>query len=123
MANGISSPCVPVDIRSFYKDRFAHWEAWAQLIGSLADGDLWVLGPNGPIPVDPWAEKYKEAAVAARKQALEGLLMLQNLGVKIAAERKKESDMVEGAPDEGSEEGEKMEAQAKERMRKAEMKS
>jgi len=108
VANGISSPCVPVYVRSFsFDDRFAHWEAWVQLIGSLADGDLWVLGPNGPIPVDPWGEKYREDVTAARKQALDGLRMLQNLGVKIAAERKKESDLIEGAPDEGSEEGEK----------------
>ena len=116
VANGISSPCVPLDVRSLH---FPHdWAIWSRLIGSLADGPLWVLGPNGPIPVDPWGPLYAEAARAARKQALEGLSALVKLGEQVAAERRKAAARVELAPDEGSPEGEVMEREAKERLRR-----
>lgn len=119
VANGISSQYVPLEVRSLLPtDAFIHRESWNLLITSLADGDLCVLGPNGPIPVDPWGQQYKEAASAARKQALDGLRMLEKLGGEVSLQRKKEADKIEGAPDEGSEEAEKMEEEAMERMRK-----
>ncbi len=79
VANGISSPCVPLVVRSIdFHAHFDDWKIWVRLIGSLADGDLWVLGPNGPIPVDPWGPKFAKAARAARKQTLSGLRALTN---------------------------------------------
>ena len=84
VANGISSPCVPLYVKSFRFDGLFDEAAWALLIGSLADGPLWVLGPNGPIPVDPHGPKVAKAANLARKQALEGLRTLTKLGEKVA---------------------------------------
>jgi hypothetical protein len=118
VANGIPSPCVPINVRSSIWGDFSDWAIWARLIGSLADGDLWVLGPHGPIPVDPWGPKFAKAALAARKQTLDGLRALVKLGAEVAAERKKAAEKIELAPDEGSPEGEEMERLAKERMRK-----
>jgi hypothetical protein len=118
VANGISSPCVPLFVRSLH---FPHdWAIWARLIGSLADGPLWVLGPHGPIPVDPWGPKYADAARAARAQVLDGLARLMKLGEQVAAERLAAAARVELAPDEGSPEGDAMEREAKERLRKFE---
>jgi hypothetical protein len=114
VANGISSPCVPLDVRGWYIHH--HWEIWTRLIGSLADGPLWVLGPHGPIPVDPWGPKYADAARLAQKQTLEGIRGLVKLGEQIAAERRNAAAKVELAPDEGSPEGEEMEREAKERL-------
>lgn len=116
VANGISSPCVPLYVGKLH---FHHdWEIWARLIGSLADGDLWVLGPNGPIPVDPWGPKYADAARMARKQALEGLGTLVKLGEQVFGERQNAAAKIELAPDEGSPEGEEMEREAEARLRK-----
>ena len=112
VANGISSPCVPIDVESFHLP-FHDWEAWARLIGSLADGDLWVLGPNGPIPVDPWGPKVAREAGAAQKKALDGLRTLEKLGKEVFAERRGEALEVEVAPDEGSEEADEDEDQDK----------
>lgn len=122
VANGISSPCVPLNVKSFdiSVDRFDYdWRTWDRLIGSLADGDLWVLGPNGPIPVDPWGQKFTNAARTARKQTLDGLRALVKLGREVAAERKKAADKIELAPDEGSEEGEEIERNAEQHKRKS----
>lgn len=119
VANGISSPCVPVYVSSFRFDYLFDEEAWAWLIGSLADGPLWVMGPNGPIPVDPQGPKFAKAARLARKQALDGLRAMAKLGEKLAAERKKAADKIEPAPDEGSPEAEEMEEEAMERIRKS----
>ena len=119
VANGISSPCVPVYVVSLDLSDLRHWAVWARLIGSLADGPLWVLGPNGPIPVDPWGPRYVKAARAARKQVLDGFRTLATLGRELAAERKRAADQVELAPDEGTPEGEEMERKAEERMRRS----
>jgi hypothetical protein len=116
IANGISSPCVPIDVHSLIKDTH-DWVAWARLIGSLADGDLWVLGPNGPIPVDPWGPKVIREARAAQTKVISGLEKLQQLGKEVFAERKKMAREVEVAPDEGSPEAEEMEEEARKRLR------
>lgn len=90
IANGIPSPPVAVNVRRFiwpvpFKDVFA--EA-VKLIGSLADGPLWVLGPNGPVPVDPMFREIDAAAVhAAWKEVAGGIAKLQALGAKAHAER------------------------------------
>ena len=118
VANGISSPCVPLNVRSL-RDDLGEWEIWVRLIGSLADGDLWVLGPNGPIPVDPWGPKIVRQATAARTKVLAGLKALQELGEEVFAERKEEALEVEVAPDEGSPEAEEMEEEAKKRLRRS----
>ena len=115
VANGISSPCVPIDVRSLFID-IHDWEIWARLIGSLADGDLWVLGPHGPIPVDPWGPKIARDARAARDKVLAGLKTLQELGEDVFAERKRAALEVEVAPDEGSPEAEEMEEEARKRL-------
>ena len=115
VANGISSPCVPIEVRSLFID-IRDWEIWARLIGSLADGDLWVLGPNGPIPVDPWGPKITRDARAARNKVLAGLKTLQELGKDVFDDRKRAALEVEVAPDEGSPEAEEMEEEARKRL-------
>lgn len=60
--------------------------AIAYLFGSLADGPLWVLGPNGPVPVDPQWRGAKEAA-EARADIIRAIGRLQKLGASAAAER------------------------------------
>jgi hypothetical protein len=115
VANGISSPCVPLHVRPPHIDHH-DWEIWADLIGSLADGELWVLGPNGPIPVDPWGPKVARDAGAARAKVLAGLAALQKLGTDVFAQRKQAGLKVEPAPDEGSPEGEEMEEEARKRL-------
>ena len=115
IANGIASQPVPLSV-DLWNASFDHYEIWARLIGNLADGDLWVLGPHGPIPVDPLGPKYAKAAREARAKALEGLQALQKLGTAVFADRKKAALQVEVAPDEGSPEGEQMEEEAKERI-------
>jgi nucleotide-binding universal stress UspA family protein len=115
VANGIASPCVPLHVRPAHLDPHDR-ELWAELIGSLADGDLWVLGPNGPIPVDPWGPTVAREADAARAAALEGLAALRKLGSQVFEQRKRAALKVEVAPDEGSPEGEAMEEEARERL-------
>ena len=115
VANGISSPWVPIQLYSLRID-FQDWEVWARLIGSLADGDLWVLGPHGPIPVDPWGPNVVESARAARGKVLAGLSTLQELGNEVFAERRKAALQVEVAPDEGNPEAEEMEEEAMKRL-------
>jgi len=88
-----------------------HWPIFeeaivARLIGSLADGPLWVLGPHGPIPVDPWGPKYAKEAVAARQQVIKGLKALQQLGAELNTNRKKIANATPLAPDEDSEQEE-----------------
>jgi Kelch motif len=117
VVNGISSPCVPLYVRSLdIRDDLSDWKAWVRLIGSLADGDLWVIGPNGPIPVDPMGPRFTKSVRAARKQVLDGLRDLMKLGEEAFAERKKTAAKIKLAPDEGSPEAEEMERKAKERM-------
>ncbi len=105
VANGISSPCCPLTVAPF-------WFPWpvfddvavAWLIGSLADGPLWALGPRGPVPVDPWGPLYVKQAAAARKEILAGVRSLQRLGAKLDGLRARAAAAVRLAPDETSEE-------------------
>ena len=79
-ANGISAAPVIVNLWR-WKAGWPFDEAMVnRLIGSLADGDLWVLGPNGPVPVDPWGPKYIKAAEEAWKKLIEAVRQLQSIG-------------------------------------------
>ncbi len=105
IANGISSYSHYINVWDFiwkhpFIKVFEQYEIWNQLIGSLADGPLWVLGPNGPIPVDPWGPKYAKEAENARKMALIGLHELQKIGAKINQQRLEESKLTPPSVDE-----------------------
>ena len=83
IANGIASEAVDVRIRP-WRLHFPFDEAmYNTLIGSLADGPLWVLGPHGPIPVDPQGPLGKEAK-AAWAQLMKDTQTLVALGEKAA---------------------------------------
>ena len=87
IANGISSKPASVNGFIIWWPRDFDIEAWAFLIGSLADGPLWVWGPNGPVPVDPWGPKVAKQATAARDLMLKGMRQLQDLGNSLAVQR------------------------------------
>ncbi|HEV2028336.1 MAG TPA: hypothetical protein VGS16_07360 [Candidatus Dormibacteraeota bacterium] len=89
VANGISSACVDVEVKSAVPDHFGHYEAWAWLIGSLADGPLWAIGPNGPIPIDPFKRQLAKRARAAYADLREGVRELQSVGKEVAKLRSK----------------------------------
>jgi hypothetical protein len=73
--------------------------AVAYLFGSLADGPLWVLGPNGPVPVDPqW--RGANAAAEARAAIIRGVEQLQKLGASAFVERAEAAAGVPAAIDE-----------------------
>jgi hypothetical protein len=83
IANGIESDCVAVDVEPF-QFRIPITEAAVNyLIGSLADGPLWVLTPNGPVPVDPWGPKIAQEAKNAFRQIVNGFRELRNLGREV----------------------------------------
>lgn len=84
IANGI--PSEPVDITVIpWRLQFPFTEAMVnRLIGSLADGPLWVLGPDGPIPVDPGWGEIATAAKAAWANMQEGARTLVALGEQAA---------------------------------------
>ena len=91
VTNGISSECERVDIGEWHL-RIPITEGLVnRLIGSLADGPLWVLGPNGPVPVpgpgDPWAENVRKQAQAAHADLLKSIKTLQSLGDEVMAHR------------------------------------
>ncbi|HEY5369418.1 MAG TPA: hypothetical protein VIJ75_10525 [Hanamia sp.] len=107
IANGISSYSHYIYIWDIfwwppYIKVFEQYEIWNQLIGSLADGPLWVLGPNGPIPVDPWGPKYARQANEARTMVLNGIRELQKLGSEIHEQRIKQSELVSPAVDDAT---------------------
>jgi len=99
VANGISSVCLCVDVHPRFEIDPNLYAIWAWLIGSLADGPLWVLGPNGPVPVDPWGPKYANAAQRARASMLKAMRELQSLGEKVITQRTKISGAVPPAVD------------------------
>ncbi|HKC93372.1 MAG TPA: hypothetical protein VKB81_05045 [Nitrospira sp.] len=92
--NGIQSNCVPVEV-GVCKWWLKFDEAMVNfLIGSLADRPLWVLGPNGPIPVDPWGPVVTKQAQQVRVQTIKGMRSLQRLGSSLAQQRLKASQAV-----------------------------
>lgn len=90
IANGIPSAGIPLAIE-VDNPLFGRWHqeeaTFVHLIGSLADGPLWVLGPNGPVPVDPWGPDLAQKAQEARRQILQGVSQLRELGAKLHLER------------------------------------
>jgi hypothetical protein len=100
VANGISSPCCPLTVLPFRLQWPIFEEAIvARLIGSLADGPLWVLGPHGPIPVDPWGPKIAKQAAAAWREITSAMKTLQKLGKEANANRQKIANAAPLAPD------------------------
>lgn len=99
IANGIVSDCVTINVLPW----FWHWpfdEAMVSvLIGSLADGPLWVLGPHGPVPVDPWGPEIAKGARAAHDQIIAGIKSLQALGQRVLQQRFQKNAAVEPAVD------------------------
>ena len=54
VANGIPSASVPVTVDPYpTSGHLRHYDLWQRLIGSLADGELFVLRGNRPVPVGP----------------------------------------------------------------------
>jgi hypothetical protein len=83
ITNGICSNCVTVMVNPF-RLHFSVDEAMVnRLIGSLADGPLWVLGPNGPVPVDPWGPRVKAEAKKANRALVAAVKDLQRLGREV----------------------------------------
>jgi hypothetical protein len=99
VANGIPSKPVSINVVAFKWPRIYDIEAWSFLIGSLADGPLWVWGPNGPVPVDPWGPLVAKKAAAARTLMLKGMRQLQDLGARVEADRIKAAASVPPAVD------------------------
>jgi Kelch motif len=83
IANGIESDCVPITVGPFF-ERVPINEAMVNfLIGSLADGPLWVLTPHGPVPVDPWGPKIVDETRTAFRQIVSGIRTLRELGREV----------------------------------------
>ena len=99
VANGIPSAPVTRNARVIPWPREFDEEAWNFLIGSLADGPLWVWSPNGPVPVDPWGPKVVKQATVARSAMLKGMQQLQRLGATVAQNRAKTAARVPPAVD------------------------
>ena len=118
IANGIQSPCTPVDIRSFPINDINDLETLTRIKESLIKDHPWVIGPNGPISIDSRNPKFANTANRARKLILNAIQESEKIGREVAAQRKKKAEQVKVAPDEGSEEAEEMEREAKKRMRK-----
>jgi len=87
VANGIASRPKPVVVMPHLIYATFPREAEVSLLGSLADGPLWVLGPNGPHPVDPESADVARRAQAARDQLAGALRELQLLGSEEVARR------------------------------------
>jgi hypothetical protein len=83
VVNGIASEPIAVAVWPFLLHFNVDEEAVNTLIGSLADGPLWVLGPHGPVPVDPWGPKIGKEAEAARDSIVGGIRVLQRLGEEV----------------------------------------
>ena len=104
VADGVVSEAVPLNVLPcrlrwpIFDERI-----YAMLIGSLADGPLWVWGPHGPVPVDPWGPKLAADVKAARRQIVKGLTTLHTLGAKLQRTRDKIAASVPPAPDDDDE--------------------
>jgi hypothetical protein len=83
VTNGIASKPVKVTVWPFLLHFHVDEAMVNTLIGSLADGPLWVLGPHGPVPVDPWGPKIGKEAEAARDSIVRGVRELQRLGAEV----------------------------------------
>lgn len=91
IANGIASNSCSVNVTPFHFWILPNYELVARLIGSLADGPLWVLGPNGPVPVDPWGPKYVQLAKEAYASISATLKTLERIGEEITVAQIKQN--------------------------------
>lgn len=83
VANGISSECVPVTVVPFKLHIPINEGLVNRLIGSLADGPLWVITPHGPEPVGPWDGDIAVRAQAAWSEIRTAVEELQTLGKQL----------------------------------------
>lgn len=94
VANGILSAtcsCIYVHhYRIIVDPKHLYYEIFAQLIGSLADGPLWVLTPNGPVPVDPWGPMYEKRVQDAVSKINAGFMEWHALGIEIGELQKQQ---------------------------------
>jgi len=86
VANGIPSLPKRVHVHHLLIHPYDFAE-FNRLFGSLADGPLWVWGPNGPIPVDPWGTQYREKADELREQLVCAFKGLKRLGLEVHQDR------------------------------------
>ena len=105
VANGIPSKEVAVTVRPWVLTFPIDEQLWQFLIGSLADGPLWVLGPNGPIPVDPWGPLVAQKAATARDGIVSAVKELRALGDEVATSRAKVAGNVPPAVDVDAKDG------------------
>jgi len=65
------------------------YEIWNWLIGSLADGPLWVIGPHGPVPVPPGPLPFdaRERAERVRANIIESIRELELIGTELTREK------------------------------------
>jgi hypothetical protein len=98
IANGIESDCVPITVEPFML-RLPITEGMVSfLIGSLADGPLWVLTPHGPVPVDPWGPKIQQQARKAFGQIIGGIKELRDLGREVTKLQLEAGAKIEARP-------------------------
>lgn len=82
VANGIPSNTKRVIVKHFVINPHDYAD-FNRLFGSLADGPLWVWGPNGPIPVDPWGARFREQVQELRDQMMAAFNGLKQLGLEV----------------------------------------
>lgn len=87
IANGIPSNPVSVTVAPFASPRIEWPALWTWVIGSFADGPLWVIGPHGPIPVDPWGPDIQRSVRDTIKSVVSGLRLLQKMGIQVDGKR------------------------------------
>jgi Kelch motif len=96
IANGISSEEISVVIGEYRLRIPLEPVLVNRLIGSLADGPLWVLGPHGPIPVGPWGPDYERRAREAWDELLGAVHKIEALGSELA--KKQAADSAPSSP-------------------------
>ena len=88
IANGIPSKGLDILVEALVLP-FGWDRLWAWLIGSLADGPLWAIGPNGPVPVDPMGAEIRAQVRAARVAILDNIKVLEKIGKQVDKQRLK----------------------------------
>jgi Kelch motif len=105
VANGIASDPHPVTVYPWiFRWPIFDDALYQRLVGSLADGPLWALGPHGPVPVDPWGPKQARRVIAAVRRVGEGLSALRDVGAHLQDVREKTVAAQPLAPDQDTEE-------------------
>ena len=121
IANGIASEAHPVSAANWFLQWPIDEILVNRLIGSLADGPLWVLGPNGPIPVDPWGPKYKRQAQQCWDEIVKNVRTLQRIGQDLNTEIQVQASGQPVAVDTGDELEEEEHKEEKAKQQSAEL--